>query len=186
MSDTTIVPATGIAPVVDASKDNSAQNAAFAALRQKADAAEAGRTAAETRLAELEARAQEADRAKLDETERLRLELKEAQTVRDAHGRFTSALERLYNEELETIPEEKREQVKALSNVGDWDSRVIAVRAAKALIPAPMQAQAMGSVTNPGNPGAGPGPTPQTQAPLTPQQLKNTSWGAVVPDARHK
>lgn len=115
-----------------------------ATIRQMREALEQ----ANKRAAEAEGKLKEAEREKLSEIERLRVENEELKPLRDEHGRFASTLEQLYTQLLESVPEDKRAQVEALSATGGWDARLNSARAAISLLPTTAPAPA-GTTTNP-------------------------------------
>lgn len=98
----------------------------------------------------------ENERAKLDEVERLRLEKTELEPFKERATKFEALAQKIYEEELASVPEEYRAKIETLSKVGEWDARIEAIRAAKGLLPTP--SAPAGSVTAPaqrGDPGAG-------------------------------
>ena len=128
-----------------------------------------------------EARLQEIDRAKLDEVERAKAELadrdkelSELRPLRDELGRYTSAFESLYTQELDSVPEDKRPVVESLSRNGSWADRLEALRASKALITVAPTNQSVraGTVTQPA-----PAPSPTSVvAPSKPIDPKTVTW----------
>ncbi len=164
-------PAPTPAPAADPGANPGAQdNATIRQMREQVDAAnKAARDAAAERDA-LQARITERERAEMAEADRLKAELADAQgqvaelaPLRDEHGKFVSAFEALYNDELAAAPEEQRAALGKLSASGSWPDRLEALRTAKGLLPSATPAAA-GSMTNP----AGGAPTtpglPEPQA----------------------
>jgi hypothetical protein len=147
-------------------------NATIKAMREQIDAAnKAAKDAADAR-AVAEKALQDIERAKLEENDRLKLELADAKaasadaaTLRDELGRYQSTLQTQYEAELAAVPEEKRAQVASLSSAGSWPDRVKALQTAKSLLGAPPASA--GTITNPG------GITPPATPPPAKIDLKN-------------
>ena len=119
MSDTQVTqPTTAPAPTPEAG----VSNADFARMRKAQEDAAAAATAEKARADALAAQLAEIESASLSEVERLRKENAELAPIRDEHGRFSSALQRLYEAELAAVPDDKREAVTGLSATGDWAS----------------------------------------------------------------
>lgn len=133
-------------PVTPEPQDPPKDNSVIQHMRTQIDAANTKAREQEARAAELQTRLDAIEREKMSEADRLRAEADDAKRAADAHsqelerlrdenGRYTSRLETLYTEELQSVPEDKRSQVEALSKSGTWDERLEALRAAKALLP---------------------------------------------------
>jgi uncharacterized protein (DUF885 family) len=165
--------------------DNPGDNATIRELRAQIDASnKAAREAAE-KASQFETKLKEIERAKLDETERLKLEIADRDKqigdlapIRDEHGKYVSVLEKLYTDELATVPEEKRAAVETLSKHGTWADRLELLRAARGLVGAP--AHGAGTKTNPGG-GAG---DPEKDKPRTFDPKNPPSWGGVLTPVR--
>lgn len=100
------------------------------------------------------------EKAKLDDLERLKVELSERTqeleaTKSSSEGaatrlqRFEATFTALYEAELASVPEEHREKVAALSSVGEWDDRLTALRTAVSLLP--VERKAFGTSNSPGD-----------------------------------
>jgi DNA repair exonuclease SbcCD ATPase subunit len=158
-------------------------NAAFAKMRVDLDNERKARQDAEARLQDIE-------RSKLEEAERLRLEVAdrdkrigELHSIRDEHGKLSATMEKLYKEELLTVPEEKRATVEAaVSAIGTPAERLESLRSIKQLMGTP-EPQIAGSVTRPtgGTPGATPAKQEGEQAkPRTLTEIKQLSWSGAA------
>lgn len=110
----------------------------------------------------LEKQITDAERAKLEDIERLKLELSDAlqenERVKSSLEGGASRLERfektfsgLYESELATVPEEHREKVAALSSAGEWDDRLTALRTAVSLLPTEQDRKHFGTTNSPGD-----------------------------------
>jgi hypothetical protein len=127
----------------------------------------------------------------MDDKTRMQAELKDAQEkakdaerLRAENGQFTSAFENLYNSELATLPEDKREAVERLSKSGSWADRVDALRNAKVLIGSlPAPPAVAGTITQPGG-GTPPPTTPEAPKPRTPDEIKRTGLGNLISERR--
>ena len=178
----------GIVP--PAGTQNDAENSTIKLMREQIDAANREKAAsadalkaAETARTEAEDKLKAIERGKLEETERLRLEKAEAETklseltpLRDEVGKYASAFEKLYNDQIAALPEEKRETAKALTVVGTWADRYEALQKVSGLIGA--APAAAGTRTQPTGILPVPG-TPQNEEegkPLKPDDIKRTSF----------
>lgn len=158
-------------------------NAAIRAMREQIKTLEADARRAkdlETQLSEAQSKLTEIERAKLEENERLKLDLADARKakeeteaaaaqLRDENGRYQSSFQSQYEAELASVDEEKRSTVEELSKTGTWADRYEAIKRAKALIPA--QPAQGGTVTRPGT-------TPATTTAAVPKPYDpNLGWG---------
>lgn len=156
------------------------------AMREQLSSSAEALKAAEKEKAELETRLKELERAKLDETERLRLEREDLQRkiqdlepevaqTRDRLGRYESSYERMYKEELEKVTDPAtKERLERMSSRGDWTERLEILRDGLALRgDAPVQEGGRS------NPGGGP-PAGSTPNQIDPKEVKNLSWTAAL------
>lgn len=161
--------------IIDTPPDNST----IKHLRETIDTLTRDKAAAESKATELESRLTSIEREKMDENERLKAEkadleakAKEADALRDENGRYTTAFKSIYDQELSAVPEEHRERLQKHTSSGTYAERVEALRDLKALLPAAQTARPIGTITNPGTPGA---VQPMAPAPAAPTDPKN--WG---------
>jgi len=171
---------TGNPPAGEKAEDSGA----IRAMREQLEAANRQAKAAEEAKAALEARLTEIERKDMDEKQRLAAELEdakkaaaEAERLRNEHGQFTSTFEKLYNDRLSAIPEEKRADLQAISKSGDWSSRFDALEAGIRLLGVTAVPARGGTTTNP-DPATPPSPEPPK--PLSPSDLARTSMGSVI------
>lgn len=179
MSDTTIPTGTEIATP----PDTAPENAAFAAQRRALDQERAAKTALETQLSAVQAKLREREDAEKSEIQRLTDQVKELSPLRDEHGKFVSTLQKLYEDELSSVPDDKREQVQKLSSQGGIADRLEAIRAAKALIVVP--ATAVGTVTKP-TASATNAPNLKDYSKLSIDEIRQIPWSELMnpPDTR--
>lgn len=98
---------------------------------------------------------QEAERSRMDEIERLKLEKKdlelkvaEDEKLRNEVGQYQSKFQSLYEQALATAPEDKQEALKDLTSSGAWPDRYEQLMKAKALVGA-VQPAVAGTPTEP-------------------------------------
>lgn len=162
--------------------ENPPENATIRQMRDQIEASNRRAADAEEARKQAEERATALEREKMDEMERLKAEradaekrIKELEPIRDEHGKYVSAFQNLYQQELQAVPEEHRARLEKLSGTGTWADRVELLRDAKALISTPAEAPArFGTPTNPPIPGATPPPPSAPPAPASPKD-----WGRV-------
>lgn len=148
-------------------------NAAFAAMRTALAAQTAKAAALETEKAETAAKLKAFEDASKSELERLTERANEADRLRDENGKYVSATQKLYEDALAGIPEDKRELVAGLSATGNYAERYNALQAATKL---------MGTAPPPTNVGTGAAPTrgtapmTQTDLPKTAEEISKLPW----------
>lgn len=176
MSDTTI-PTGGTTPAPPT--DPPVDNAAFARMRQALDAANTKAAALEAEKTDLAAKLKTHEDASKTELERLQEQAKEAERLRDENGRFASATQKLYDDALALVPEDKRQAVADLSANGNYAERYLALQKATALIgtaPAPSNAGTAATPTRGTQPGdANPPPLPKTA-----EGIGKIQWGEAL------
>lgn len=158
-----------------------AQNAAFAQMRIKAEAAEAQAETERKSREALEAKLTEIERAQMTEAERVKAELADAQkkaadadAFRDEVGRFKGKVQAECDALITALPQDKQDAIRELTQHVPLDDRLGAIRkAAQALnVATPVVG---GTVTQPGFGGA-PMPTPDPVKPFTVDELRKTSF----------
>lgn len=186
MSNETIIPPAGT------NAENPAANAAFAAMRIELEKEKTARAEEARQRAEMEERLKTIERRDMDELNRTKAEKddltkravdQEAELIRlrDEHGKFVSAYEAMYTEELTSVPADKVDALKKLSASGSWSDRYDALRTAKGLLPPPPGPAVAGTR---GQPAGGTPPPPNTDPKpetIDPKTIKNMSWGQVLP-----
>lgn len=168
------------APAADPGDQGTAQeNATIRQMRAQIEAQTKAAKEASDRANVLQAQLTERERAEMAEIDRLKAEvgdrdkkIGELEPLRDEHGKFVSAFEAIYQNELALVPDDKRAAVETLSKVGSWPERLDALRAAKGLLPSatPAAPAAAGTRTLPA--GGAPPPAgddkPKTMDPKNP------------------
>lgn len=126
----------------DPPQPNPENTSTIQAMRAKIDEANRLAKEKEQEAATLKAQLDEIEKAKLSEIERLKLErdeasqkLSELDRIRDENGRYTSTFEKLYQDTLQTVPEDKRADIETLTAQGTWADRYTAIQAAVKLLP---------------------------------------------------
>ena len=153
------------------------ENSTIKAMREQIDAKNAELKSLQTKTAELEAAKLTAERAKLDETERLRLEADDAKkqvnelsSHKATSEKLTAALEKACETELAKLSDAQKAAIEKVAAYVPISERLDVIREQAALF-APVTAPA-GTVTNagtrPGNPTA------------APQDPKTINWADAV------
>lgn len=156
----------------------SEENSTIKELRARIDTLNATVTTNETEKVALAAKVTELERAKLDETERLRQENADLATKATAGevavGQVASYQE-LFKTEWEALiaaaPEDKRATLTQISSHGDWPERIRCLKAGLSLGNLPIPGVTIGSITQPVPPATAPPsptPTPVAQTPWDP------------------
>lgn len=174
-----------------------ANNGENATIRQMREHIESLEKSLKTEKGSAEAIQKELDdlkKGQLSEQERIATELKEAQaklseltSTASKATELEQAVENVYNSMLNSVPEDKRELVKAVTSTGTWPERLKALENAMKLasIPAP----GGGTITQPVN-GTPPAGSPDPNTPnAEPKQLdpKTISWkDALKPASAYK
>jgi len=137
--------------------DPSQNNSTIQSMRTAIDAKNTELAAERQAREAAEARALELEREKLTEAERLRLESEEKdRKIAELSGQAAEAataaatLQELYDAELASAPEDKREVLQRASSAGSLPERIRALQAAKSLIGTQEpNVQIVGTITNP-------------------------------------
>lgn len=158
------------------------ENSTIKHLRETTEKALSDKAEADRLLAEATAKLTEIERSKLEESERLKLELKDAtekaqevERLRDANGRYTSTFKTMYEGLLQSVPEAQRPILEQLTKSEDYAEAVQKLQSAMVLIPQnPNAPRPLGTPTSPTIPGVTPPP------PVTPPPARDPKdWGKV-------
>lgn len=168
------------------------ENSTIRQLRQSQDAERIRAEAEKKRADDLAEQLKTIERGKLADTERLTLELADRDKKLTELGQraakvdqYEAAFQTLYAQELAAVPDAARTSVERLSKSGDWNQRLEALRDARGLLAPPQPVPpAGGTITQPGGgaPAAPPAGDPPAKAPLTPEQLRRSSFGPIIQD----